>query len=261
MDREELKRLTKEEISQRIREGVKAVIEQVLEEEMTEHLAAGYEGTPSRRGERNGYYTRDLITPAGRIAQLRVPRDREGTFLTEVFERYKRMTGEVEEAVLEMYLQGVSTRKVAAITEGLSRVRIGKDAVSRVAQRLEEELSAWRGRPLELAYPYLYLDAAYFKVNWGGRGAEGGLEEPAEGPGGAGASGGEAGHFRRPPFHPPSGDGGASWGQLAAVRGALYAERFSSCAAVGAGRGGRGAPGGVCGAAAGHGGISGTGVR
>ncbi|MGY2715805.1 transposase-like protein [Thermostichus sp. MS-CIW-19] len=68
-----------------------------------------------------------------------------------------------------MYLQGVSTRKVAAITEGVSRVRIGKDAVSRVAQRLEEELSAWRGRPLELAYPYLYLDAAYFKVNWGGR--------------------------------------------------------------------------------------------
>jgi putative transposase len=170
MDREELKRLTKEEISRRIREGVKAVIEQVLEEEMTEHLAAGYrERTPSRRGERNGYYTRDLITPAGKIAQLRVPRDREGTFLTEVFERYKRMTGEVEEAVLEMYLQGVSTRKVAAITEGLSRVRIGKDAVSRVAQRLEEELSAWRGRPLELAYPYLYLDAAYFKVNWGGR--------------------------------------------------------------------------------------------
>jgi transposase-like protein len=99
MDREELKRLTKEEISRRIREGVKAVIvlrtayanEQVLEEEMTEHLAAGYrERTPSRRGERNGYYTRDLITPAGKIPQLRVPRDREGTFLTEVFARYKR---------------------------------------------------------------------------------------------------------------------------------------------------------------------------
>jgi hypothetical protein len=90
MDREELKRLSKEEMGRRIREGVKAVIEQVLEEEMTEHLAAGYEGTPSRRGERNGYYTRGLITPAGRIAQLRVPRDREGTFLTEVFARYKR---------------------------------------------------------------------------------------------------------------------------------------------------------------------------
>jgi putative transposase len=63
---------------------------------MTEHLAAGYrERTPSRRGERNGYYTRDLITPAGRIAQLRVPRDREGAFLAEVFARYKRTTGEV----------------------------------------------------------------------------------------------------------------------------------------------------------------------
>jgi Transposase and inactivated derivatives len=95
MDREELKRLTKEEISWRIREGVKAAIGQVLEEEMTEHLAAGYEGSPSRRGERNGHSTRDLITPAGRIAQLRVPRDREETFLTEVFARYKRMTGEV----------------------------------------------------------------------------------------------------------------------------------------------------------------------
>jgi transposase-like protein len=64
-----------------------------------------------------------------------------------------------------MYLQGVSTRKIAAIADGLSRVWIGKDVVSRIAQRLEGELSAWRGRPLELAYPYLYLDASYFKVN------------------------------------------------------------------------------------------------
>jgi putative transposase len=84
MDREELKRLTKEQMDQRIREGVKAIIGQVLEEEMTELLAAGHEGTPSRRGKRNGYYTRDPITPAGKITQLRVPRDREGTFLTEL---------------------------------------------------------------------------------------------------------------------------------------------------------------------------------
>ena len=95
MDREELKRLTKEEVGRRIREGVKAVIGQVLEEEMTVHLGAGYEGTQSRRGERNGHYTRDLIPLAGRIAQLRVPREREGTFLTAVFARHKRMTGEV----------------------------------------------------------------------------------------------------------------------------------------------------------------------
>jgi hypothetical protein len=82
-------------MGRRIREGVKAVIGQVLEEEMTEHLGAGYEGSQSRRGEQNGYSTRDLIKPAGKMAQLWVPRDREGTFLTEVFARYKRMTGEV----------------------------------------------------------------------------------------------------------------------------------------------------------------------
>ncbi|WP_053043573.1 transposase [Thermus filiformis] len=93
MTQEEIRRLTKEEISRRIREGAKAIIEQVLEEEMTEHLAAGHrERTPSRRGERNGHYTRNLITPVGKIEQLKVPRDRESTFLTEVFERYKRLT-------------------------------------------------------------------------------------------------------------------------------------------------------------------------
>ena len=141
MTSEEIKKLTKEEISRRIREGVKAVIEQVLEEEMTEHVGAAYrERPPHRRGERNGYYTRSLITPVGKIEQLRVPRDREGTFLTEVFERYKRMTGEVEEAVLEMYLQGVSTRKVEAITAGLSKVKISKDTVSRIVRFFETKL-------------------------------------------------------------------------------------------------------------------------
>ncbi len=106
---------------------------------MTEHLEAGYrELTPTRRGERNGHYTRTLVTPAGRIERLEVPRDREGEFVTEVFERYKRMTGDVEEAVLEMYLSGISVRKIAGVTEALSRVRIGKkDAVSRIARRLE----------------------------------------------------------------------------------------------------------------------------
>ena len=170
---EEIKKLTKEEISRRIREGVKAVIEQVLEEEMTEHIGTAYrERTPHRRGERNGYYTRSLITPVGKIEQLLVPRDREGTFLTEVFERYKRMTGEVEEVLLEMYLQEVSSRKVEAITAGLSKVKISKDTVSRIASRLEEELKHWRNRPLEKEYPYLYLDATFLK--------EGSLEEFAQ---------------------------------------------------------------------------------
>jgi transposase-like protein len=157
------------DIEARVRQGVKAVLEEVLQEEMTQHLEAGYrELTPTRRGERNGYYQRNLLTPAGKIERLEVPRDREGEFVTEVFERYKRMTGDVEEAVLEMYLSGISVRKIAGVTEALSHVKVGKDAVSRIASRLEEEQREWRERSLEeKGYPYLYLDATYLKVRWG----------------------------------------------------------------------------------------------
>lgn len=157
------------DVESRVREGVKAVLEEVLQEEMSEHLEAGYrELTPTRRGERNGHYTRNLVTPAGKIERLEVPRDREGEFVTEVFERYKRMTGDVEEAVLEMYLSGISVRKIARVTEALSHVKVGKDAVSRIARRLEEEQKEWRERSLEEKdYPYIYLDATYLKVRWG----------------------------------------------------------------------------------------------
>jgi putative transposase len=161
----------KMDVEARVREGVKAVLEEVLQEEMTEHLEAGYrELTPTRRGERNGHYPRNLLTPAGKIERLEVPRDREGEFVTELFERYKRMTGDVEEAILEMYLSGISTRKIAGVTDALSRVRVSKDAVSRIASRLEEQQKEWREHSLEeKSYPYLYLDATYLKVRWGAR--------------------------------------------------------------------------------------------
>jgi putative transposase len=159
------------DVEARVRQGVKALLEEVLEEEMAEHLEAGYrELTPTRRGERNGHYQRNLLTPAGKIERLEVPRDREGEFVTEIFERYKRMTGDVEEAILEMYLSGISVRKIAGVTEALSRVKVGKDAVSRIASRLEEQHKNWRERSLEeKGYPYLYLDATYLKVRWGAR--------------------------------------------------------------------------------------------
>ena len=89
------------DVEARVRQGVKAVLEEVLEE-MTQHLQASYrELTPTRRGERNGRYFRNPITPAGKIERLEVPRDREGEFVTELFERYKGMSGDVEEAILE----------------------------------------------------------------------------------------------------------------------------------------------------------------
>ena len=102
------------DVETQVRQGVKAVLEEVLHEEMTQHPKVGYrELTPTRGGERNGYYTRNLVTPGGKIEHLEVPTDREGEFVTEVFERYKRMSGDVEEAILEMYLSGISVRKIA----------------------------------------------------------------------------------------------------------------------------------------------------
>lgn len=166
---EEHQRLTHEEVQRRVREGIKAVLEQIMEEEMATQLQARHrERTEKRRGERNGHYLRGLATQSGYVEQIRVPRAREGQFLTEVFEKYHRMTGSLEEAVLEMYLQGVSTRKVEQITGKLSGLKVSKDATSRIASRLEEALSEWRARRLDEAYPYLYLDATYLKVNWAG---------------------------------------------------------------------------------------------
>src|SRR3954454_13998654 len=100
---------------------------------MTEHLEAGYrELTPTRRGERNGHYQRNLLTPAGKIERLEVPRDREGEFVTEVFERYKRITGDVEQALLEMYLSGISVRKyIAGVSRRHRRLGQGKDQQER----------------------------------------------------------------------------------------------------------------------------------
>jgi transposase-like protein len=166
---DDIPRLTRDEVQRRVREGIKSVLEELMEEEMTQQLQARHrERTEKRRGERNGHYTRGLTTESGHIEQIRVPRAREMKFLTEVFERYRRMTGSMEEAVLEMYLQGVSTRKVEAITGKLSGISISKDAVSRITQRLGETLQAWRTRRFTQAYPYLYLDATYLKASWAG---------------------------------------------------------------------------------------------
>jgi putative transposase len=152
----EFEHAVKMDVVARLRQGIKAVLEEVLEEQTTQQLQAGYrELTPTRRGERNGYYQRNLVTPASKIERLEVPRDREGEFVTEVFERYMRMTGDVEEAVLEMYLCGISVRKIAGLTDALSKVRIGKDAVSRITSRLEEAQKEWRERSLE-DKQYLY---------------------------------------------------------------------------------------------------------
>jgi putative transposase len=148
-----------------LREVVERVIQQVLEAEMTEHIgAAPYERGVTRTGHRNGYKPRTLRTRVGTL-NLLVPQDREGTFSTRLFSRYQRNEKALVLALMEMYLEGVSTRKVKEITEELCGTSFSKSLVSSLAGGLDSELEAWRSRRLEAkAYPYLFVDARYEKV-------------------------------------------------------------------------------------------------
>jgi putative transposase len=143
---------------------VTATLQQTLEAEMDEALAAEKsERTANRLGYRSGYYGRTLITRIGKI-ELRVPQDRQGRFRTEVFERYQRSEKALVMALMEMYLQGVSTRKVKAVTEELCGHEFSSATVSRIVASLDEELEKFSRRRLEEDYPYLILDARYEKV-------------------------------------------------------------------------------------------------
>ena len=151
-----------------LRSLMKQALEQVLEAEMSEALAAGKsERNEGRLGYRSGYYGRSLITRLGKL-ELRVPQDRQGRFRTEVFARYQRSEKALVHAVMEMYIQGVSTRKVKAITEELCGHEFSASTVSEMVSKLDEELDAFARRPLEEEYPYLILDARYEKVRESG---------------------------------------------------------------------------------------------
>ena len=149
---------------------VERALQAVLEEEMTAHLgAARYERAAGRTGYRNGYKPRTLTTRVGTL-ELRVPQDRDGTFSTELFARYQRSEQALVTTLMELYLQGVSTRNVAAITEELGGAALSKSQVSALVGRLDPELKAWRERPLTAAaYPYLVVDARYEHARVDGR--------------------------------------------------------------------------------------------
>ena len=153
-----------------LREIVERVLQELLEAEMTEHVgAAPYERTTERKGHRNGHKPRTLRTRVGTL-NLLVPQDREGTFSTRLFSRYQRNEKALVLALMEMYVEGVSTRKVKDVTEELCGTSFSKSLVSSLAGRLDAELQAWRSRPLEAeAYPYLFVDARYEKVRVGHR--------------------------------------------------------------------------------------------
>lgn len=139
-------------------------IQQVLEEELTAFLnAEPYTRTEERRGYRNGYKPRTLKTRVGRL-KLMVPKDREGRFQTELFEKYQRNEKALVLSIVEMYVQGVSTRKVKNITEELCGLEISKSQVSAMAKGLDEEVQRWRRRLLTKQYPYLVVDARYERI-------------------------------------------------------------------------------------------------
>jgi putative transposase len=151
-----------------LRPLIREVLQQVMEAEMDEALGAEKgERTSNRVGYRSGYYGRTLVTRVGKL-ELRVPQDRQGRFRTEIFERYQRSEKALVSALTEMYVQGVSTRKVKAVTEELCGHEFSASTISRMNQSLDKELDEFAQRRLEDAYPYLILDARYEKVREGG---------------------------------------------------------------------------------------------
>ncbi len=151
-----------------LRPLVQEVVQEVLEREMEASLQAGKgERTSTRLGYRSGYYNRSLITRVGKL-ELRVPQDRQGRFSTQVFERYQRSEKALFSALAEMYVQGVSTRKVKQVTEQLCGHSFSASTISQINKKLDGQLNRFAHRQLEEDYPYLVLDARYERVRENG---------------------------------------------------------------------------------------------
>lgn len=156
------------ELVQEDRDLMKALVHQAIQEFLEAEMNAALqaergERTPGRLGYRSGYYSRSLTTRVGTM-ELRVPQDRDGRFSTELFERYQRSEKALVSALAEMYVQGVSTRKVKAITEELCGHAFSASAISDINRGLDAQLEQFSQRRLEEDYPYLILDARYERV-------------------------------------------------------------------------------------------------
>jgi putative transposase len=126
-----------------------------------------YERTEARKDTRAGYYDRSIHTTSGEV-KLKVPKLRTLPFETSIIERYRRREASVEEALVEMYLAGVSVRRVEDITEALWGTKVSPSTVSRLNQKIYKTIEAWRNRPIEGEHPYVYLDGIALRRSWGG---------------------------------------------------------------------------------------------
>jgi transposase-like protein len=165
-------RIEEDKIRSHVDEVVRQTVEQtlngLLEAEADELCGAKrYARSPERLDTRAGHYDRQLQTKAGEVT-LNVPRLRSLPFETQIIERYRRRESSVEEALVEMYLAGVSVRRVEDITEALWGTRVSPSAVSELNQKIYAQIEAWRNRPIEGRHAYVYLDGIWLKRSWGG---------------------------------------------------------------------------------------------
>lgn len=155
-------------VDQVVRASVEETLNGLLEAEADQLCnAKRYERTPDRVDTRAGSYERQLHTKAGEVT-LKVPRLRTLAFETQIIERYQRRESSVEEALVEMYLAGVSVRRVEDITEALWGTRVSPSTVSELNQKIAGTIEAWRNRPIEGSHPYVFLDGIWLKRSWGG---------------------------------------------------------------------------------------------
>ena len=158
----------KNELKELVRHSVEETLNSLLEQEAEELTNAGrYERTEERKGYRSGHYERNLTTTSGNV-KLKMPKLKGIAFETAIIERYRRRESSVEEALIEMYLAGVSVRRIEDITEALWGTRVSAGTVSNLNKKVYEHIETWRNRPLKGKYPYVYVDGIYLKRSWGG---------------------------------------------------------------------------------------------
>ena len=151
-----------------VRKTVQETLNALLDEEADEMVGAGrYERAAAREAYRSGRYKRKLATTSGEVA-LDVPKLRGATFQTAVIERYRRRETSVEEAIIEMYLAGVSTRRIEGVSEILRGAGVSAGTVPNLDEKAFKSVDEWRCRPLTCEYPYVYVDSIYLKRSWGG---------------------------------------------------------------------------------------------
>jgi putative transposase len=157
-------------LQERLRLSIKMTLMRVLEEEVDAFVKASpYQRTNERRDYRNGTYERDLGTSMGVIEDLPVPRTRHG-YRTELFERYQRRQAELDQAICEMFVDGISTARVGEVVEALSGEHPSPSTVSRVFHGLEAEFEGWKKRMLQARYLYVFADGTYFTVIYDSQG-------------------------------------------------------------------------------------------